>query len=514
MDDIISNIPYNISLNDINSEELALFNKMYLNKNNPLKKTHYYSMNIGGLRIPLNSDSDSDSESESYLESEKNTSDTKIIDIEKLNNIEEYRNIITTYGLSPLVNIGNTCYMNSILQCLCSVEKLRSYLISGKFYPILEERQKTLLSTSYRKKHNVPLSTQLTIAQSFLNKKCENTVTHNLHALQQLMWSAKSVTTSNGTIFVPENPIVTPRKFKNIMSTKHQMFAGTAQHDSEEMLNKILEAVHDDLCFKVKSVRFCNVSDDVNTLRLLENKYLKLINDLNETLENKQLIKQTYENYKHTHKKEVFILKSFSVWEKIIMREYSIVTKLFSGLYSSEIVCTVCNNSNIIFEQFTTISLPIPDTKNVTLKDCLSAFCTSEKLDGENKYSCSECKQKNDATKTMYIWRSPEIMIIHLKRFTNMGRKLDTNISYPLTGLKLTNCQSKFNKNDCAYDLFAVSKHMGSYRGGHYTASCLNSLNNKWYECNDSVITHIPNKKIKKMVTSQNGYILFYKKKI
>ena len=35
-------------------------------------------------------------------------------------------------GLRGLANLGNTCYMNSALQCLSSIEPLRDYFI-GKF---------------------------------------------------------------------------------------------------------------------------------------------------------------------------------------------------------------------------------------------------------------------------------------------------------------------------------------------------------------------------------------------
>ena len=49
---------------------------------------------------------------------------------------------VTVRGLSGLENIGNTCYMNSIIQCLTSLDFLRSWLLKNKY-------EKQLYSVSF-----------------------------------------------------------------------------------------------------------------------------------------------------------------------------------------------------------------------------------------------------------------------------------------------------------------------------------------------------------------------------
>lgn len=71
-------------------------------------------------------------------------------------------------------------------------------------------------------------------------------------------------------------------------------------------------------------------------------------------------------------------------------------------------------------------------SRTVTLKDCLQLFTKTEKLTSDNKWKCPHCKELSQATKQLDIWKLPETLIIHLKRFqfTSVFRYLFIPVEY------------------------------------------------------------------------------------
>lgn len=62
-------------------------------------------------------------------------------------------------------------------------------------------------------------------------------------------------------------------------------------------------------------------------------------------------------------------------------------------------------------------------TEPIDLDYCLKAFTSEEKL--ETKYHCSNCKDKQPATKKLQIWRLPPILvciiIVFIKTYTKLN---------------------------------------------------------------------------------------------
>ena len=175
-----------------------------------------------------------------------------------------------------------------------------------------------------------------------------------------------------------------------------------------------------------------------------------------------------------------------------------------------------------------TLQLTIPLENNTqilkefTIQNCLDNLSNTETFDKSNLYNCNMCGIKNRALKKTLLWKTPKILIIHIKRFliNNFGirtQKLVNNVSYPLYDFNLTDYISidSMNKDNSKYDLIGVNLHQEfaffGTNAGHYTSLVKNRYDNNWYEFNDG---REPIKMTKKSdIQNKNAYMLFYYKR-
>ncbi|KAF9137336.1 ubiquitin-specific protease doa4 [Mortierella sp. GBA39] len=109
-------------------------------------------------------------------------------------------------GKAGLTNLGNTCYMNSVIQCLIATPPLTRFFMDGSF--------KKYINISN------PLGSQGRLADAFCT-------------LIRSMWSGQS--------------LVSPTGFRNEISGFAPQFKGNEQHDSQEFLSFLLDGLHEDL---------------------------------------------------------------------------------------------------------------------------------------------------------------------------------------------------------------------------------------------------------------------------
>lgn len=431
-----------------------------------------------------------------YLNTEDNTK-------QELNYKAE-REKLYVKGLSGLDNMGNTCYINSILQCLSAISVFRAYMVTDDTFGIIFNNIFELLHNEKTK--NSVNNKQVTVTKKEVLGLCMETLTYNLQELFITMWEEN-------------HKYITPKKLKEVIGDYCDTFKGYSQNDSQELLNLILDKLHEEMKVRVL-LNSDIISEEVKC-------YLKVKKECAENINNKELApeqRQKYSDYLHEYYKQhinhAIIGDAYVYWKKYIENSYSIITELFTGLFLSKVVCTECKFITVSFEPFTIFQLQIEDTGENTIDELLTSFCKEELLTGDNKYYCYECKKQTDAYKLMNIWSIPNILIIQLKRFKHEvsgTSKIESKVIFPLNGLDMKNylCNDIHPIDKTTYDLTAVNVHLGERVDfGHYKSFTKNSLNNEWYEFNDEVIFHIPREEVENELITNEAYILFYTRNI
>ncbi|XP_068615479.1 ubiquitin carboxyl-terminal hydrolase 2-like isoform X1 [Brachionichthys hirsutus] len=332
-------------------------------------------------------------------------------------------------GLVGLRNLGNTCFMNSILQCLSNTLELRDYCL--------------------RNVHRSELAS---------SSRNNGALMEEFAKLTQSLWTAVN------------HEAVSPSDFRSQIQRYAPKFYGCNQQDAQEFLRFLLDGLH---------------------------------NEVNRVTARPTL---SVEDFDHLSDDE----KGRRMWSVYLEREDSKVVDLFVGQLKSSVTCTVCGSRSTMFDPFWDLSIPVAQKNSgeVTLKDCLRLFTKEDVLDGEEKPTCDRCKARRRCTKRFSVQKFPQILVLHLKRFSDSkirASKLSTYVNFPLKELDLREFATESGEH-AVYNLYAVSNHLGSALGGHYTAYCRHPALGEWYSYNDSRVSPVSSSQVR----SSNAYVLFY----
>jgi ubiquitin carboxyl-terminal hydrolase 4/11/15 len=150
-------------------------------------------------------------------------------------------------------------------------------------------------------------------------------------------------------------------------------------------------------------------------------------------------------------------------------------------------------------------------SSSLTLHDCLTMYTTTERLSENDPWYCPKCETHRCAWKKLDLWKLPDILVVHLKRFhfsSSHRTKLDWFVDFPLKNLSLDDFVINQAAKGSSFELFAVTNHMGGLSSGHYTANAKCDVTDKWYTFNDSNVSPARDKD----VIGNSAYVLFYRR--
>ena len=188
-------------------------------------------------------------------------------------------------------------------------------------------------------------------------------------------------------------------------------------------------------------------------------------------------------------------------------------SSLFQGTLRYRTRCSQCNSCSDNAEVMEDLSLGIQkDDITETLEDALGRHFAKENLEGENQYECEKCKTKVDATRQIQLHSLPEVLTVHLKRFSfcSKTKKICKHVSFDetldITELAWVDGPAQGHKSREALRLYAVLVHTGTTLfNGHYFCF-IRTRTGSWYRMDDSKVVGVD----WQAVQSENAYMLFY----
>ncbi|KAJ3295830.1 Ubiquitin carboxyl-terminal hydrolase 3, partial [Borealophlyctis nickersoniae] len=416
--------------------------------------------------------------------------------------------------VTGLSNLGNTCFMNVMLQTLAHTVPFR------KFY--LEDPPPSASST--RPQSPNPLSAPSPDAQASSSSTHSPPADPSCPSLSRTS-SMTAPLSEEIPSSPPRNPSPAPASVSTEASTSAPALPPTASPSQEAPPSA-----------PAPPVRASSTTDPSNEISIWD-QTCQLLRDMWEGtaiavspdsfLTSIFKIVPMFRGYQQQDAQE-FIRYLLDRIHTELSRKSSktVIVKVFQGLLHNEVTCRRCGHVSTKMDPFLDVSLPIPErfvtkrnrgeaTANpCTLEDCLRAFTEVEELDDSELYECNSCRSKERCSKRLLIERLPEVLCLHLKRFRftresvtrNSRAKVETFVQFPVINLDMGPYTRQRVKGVHYYSLYSVIIHYGSSGSGHFVAFLWSEEHQCWFEMNDSQTKPIKEEELMR----QAVYMLFY----
>ncbi|GAA5999531.1 hypothetical protein JCM5350_000048 [Sporobolomyces pararoseus] len=349
-------------------------------------------------------------------------------------------------GLTGLKNLGNTCYMNSTIQCLSAAVPFARYFKNG----------------AYRKDVNEynPLGTKGALA---------NAVGELIRAL----WAQQYV-------------YLAPVTFREAICRVAPQFRGTDQHDAQEFLGFLLDGLHEDCNYVLKKPPPIDMTPERE-------------HDL-ETLPPQIMSEREWQIYKMRN--DSFIVQCFQGQFRNQLR--CLTCHKTSTTYNTFMPLSVPIPSHRGLHKVTLMSCLEAFVKDEILDKDDAWHCPRCKKNRKatKKLSLSKLPPILVIHLKRFSFHGPFSDKIETQvHYPLTGLDLTNFVPPPLMDQKSGSMPS----GGYQYDLFGVTNHYGNLSSGHYTAFVRNGR--EWFNIGDSKVTACDPNTVQ---SAKSAYILYY----
>ncbi|OSX64490.1 hypothetical protein POSPLADRAFT_1065606 [Postia placenta MAD-698-R-SB12] len=357
-------------------------------------------------------------------------------------------------GTSGLKNLGNTCYMNSTIQCLSATVPFSRFFTDGRWKSAVNMMN--------------PMGTKGNLANAFAN-------------ILRDMWQG-------------EMQCLSPVTFRRSLCMYAPQFGGTEQHDSQEFLNFLLDGLHEDLNRVLQKPQIETTPEREAELERLPTQIASEQEWQIWRMRNDSLVVDFFQGQFRNRLECLTCHKTSTTYNTFMYLTLPI--PIGRGSKVSLYQCLDAFVKEEVMEKSDAWNCPHCKTLRKATKNLSLSRLPPVLLIHLKRFS-----SKGHFTDKIETFVDYPIRSLDLTNY--MPPPLPPGVDM---GLQLSRDDPRAQIPPYRYDLYGVTNHFGTLSSGHYTAFI--SSRGGWLYCDDSRISQADTKD----VVGKPAYMLFYKR--